>query len=56
MKQHATGKDFGAMATVLAVAEQEPIGKFNIVGFFPVTKQLINMFHGHVPRTRLGPF
>jgi hypothetical protein len=45
-KNATAGKDFGATATALAVAELEPIGKFNIVGYFPVTKQLVNMFHG----------
>ena len=30
----------------MAVAKQEPMGKFNIVAYFAVTKQLINMDHG----------
>jgi len=41
------GKDFKTTSTALAVAEQEPIGEFNIVGYFPKTKQLFNMTNGH---------
>jgi len=38
-KDAAAGKDFGATTATLEVAKQEPIGKFNIVGYFPATKQ-----------------
>jgi hypothetical protein len=45
-KNAAEGKNFGATGTALAVAKQELIGKFNIVAYFSLTKQLINMDHG----------
>ena len=45
-KNASEGKDFGATADALAVAKQEPMGRFNIVAYFAVTKQLINMDHG----------
>ena len=45
-KNAEAGKDFGATATALAVAEQQPMDEFNIVGFFPGNKQFINLFHG----------
>jgi hypothetical protein len=38
-KDAAAGKDFGATTAALEVAKQEPTGKFNIVGYFPATKQ-----------------
>lgn len=53
-KDAGTGRDFGATTKALAVAEQEPIGAFNIVGYFPGTKQFYNMAHGRgrgVPET-----
>ncbi len=45
-KKPAEGKDFGATTAALAVAKQEPIGKFNIVAYISKTKQLINMNKG----------
>jgi hypothetical protein len=45
-KNVSEGKDFGATEAAMAVAKQEPMGKFNIVAYFAVTKQLINMDHG----------
>lgn len=45
-KNAAEGKDFGAKAAAFAVAKQEPMDKFNIVAYFAVTKQLMNMDHG----------
>jgi hypothetical protein len=45
-KNPAEGKDFGAKATAFAVAKQEPMDKFNIVGHFSMTKQLFNLDHG----------
>jgi hypothetical protein len=45
-KNPAEGKDFVATKAALAIAKQEPIGKFNIVAYFSTTKQLINMDHG----------
>jgi hypothetical protein len=53
-KDAAVGKDFGATTAALEVAKQEPIGKFNIVGYFPATKQLFNMVGGRgkgIPET-----
>jgi hypothetical protein len=40
------GKDFGVAHAAFEVAKQEPMGRFNIVGYFPETKQLINIIHG----------
>ena len=42
----AEGRDFGATAAAFAVAKQEPMGQFNIVAYFSLTKQIINMDHG----------
>ena len=44
-KTAAAGKDFGTTGTALAVAEQEPIASFNIVGFFPANKQFIKLLY-----------
>jgi hypothetical protein len=46
-KTAAAGMNFGATATALAFAEQQPIDKFNIVGYFPANKQFVNLVHGH---------
>lgn len=46
-KDAAEGKDFGTTGTAVAVAAQESIAKFNIVGYFPATKQFVNLVHGH---------
>ena len=45
-KTAAAGMNFGATATALAFAEQQPIAKFNIVGYFPANKQFFNLVHG----------
>jgi hypothetical protein len=45
-KNAAEGKNFGATGVAFDVAKQEPMGKFNIVAYFPITKQFINMNHG----------
>jgi hypothetical protein len=53
-KNAAEGKDFGATEAAVAVAKQEPMGKFNVVAYFSITKQLINMDHGRgkgIPET-----
>ena len=53
-KTAAAGKDFLTTATALAVAEQQPVANFNIVGYFPVNKQFINLVHGRemgIPKT-----
>ena len=45
-KNADAGKNFEKTATALAVAEQEPIDKFNVVGYFPANKQIINLVCG----------
>jgi hypothetical protein len=45
-KNISEGKDFGATEAAVTAAKQEPMGRFNIVAYFAVTKQLINMDHG----------
>ena len=47
----AEGKVFGNSEAPLAVARQEPMGKFNIVGYIPQTKPLLNVNHGRGKRT-----
>ena len=44
------GKDFGSTGPAIEAAKQEPMGRFNIVGYFPGTKQLFNMDHGRGKR------
>ena len=46
-KTAAAGMNFGTTATALAFAEQQPIDKFNIVGYSPINKQFFNLVHGH---------
>jgi hypothetical protein len=41
------GKGFAATRLAFKAAKQEPIGKFNIVGYIPSTKQFVNLDHGH---------
>jgi hypothetical protein len=45
-KNAADGKDFRTTADALAAAKQEPIDAFNIVGYFPINEQLINIDRG----------
>jgi hypothetical protein len=45
-KSAGEGKDFGATGAAFEVAKQELVGRFNIVGYFPETKQFFNMIHG----------
>jgi hypothetical protein len=45
-KNVGEGKNFGATGAALDFAKQEPMGRFNIVAYFPITKQFINMNHG----------
>ncbi len=40
------GKLFSGTAAAFKAAKQEPIGKFNIVGYVPETRQCINLDHG----------
>jgi len=45
-KNAAEGRNFGAVEAAFAVAKEESVGQFNIVGYFPQTKQFFNMNHG----------
>ena len=45
-KNVVKGKDFRATGDAYAVAKKEPMGRFNIVGYFAETKQFINLNHG----------
>jgi len=45
-KNALKGKDFGATGDAWAAAKKEPIGRFNIVGHIPETRQFINLNHG----------
>jgi hypothetical protein len=45
-KKPAEGSSFPATREAFAAAKKEPIGKFNIVRYFPATEQFINMDHG----------
>lgn len=49
-KNPGEGRDFGVTQAAFQVAKQEQMGRFNIVGYFPETKQLINMDHGRGKR------
>ena len=40
------GKRYAGTALAFKAAKQEPVGKFNIVGYIGETKQLINLDHG----------
>ena len=43
----ADGKFYSGTRFAFMIAKQEPIGKFNIVGYIPATRQFINLDHGH---------
>jgi hypothetical protein len=45
-KKPGEGASFPATHAAFATAKNEPIGKFNIVRYFPDTEQFINMDHG----------
>jgi len=45
-KNVGKGKDFRATGDAFAAAKKEPMGRFNIVGYFTETKQFINLNHG----------
>jgi len=45
-KNVGKGKDFRATGDAFAAAKKEPMGRFNIVGYFAETKQFINLNHG----------
>jgi hypothetical protein len=40
------GRRYPATVLALRAAKQEPIGKFNIVGYVPETRQFVNLNHG----------
>lgn len=42
----ADGKHFPRTGAAFDVAKKESIGKFNIVGYIPETRQFINLNHG----------
>jgi hypothetical protein len=45
-KNAVEGKNFGATGVAFDFAKQEPMDRFNIVAYFPITKQFVNMSHG----------
>jgi len=40
------GKRYAGTALAFKAAKQEPVGKFNIVGYVTETRQFINLDHG----------
>ncbi|MGA2243554.1 MAG: hypothetical protein ABSH48_01040 [Verrucomicrobiota bacterium] len=46
-KNAADGKGYSATRLAFKAAKQEPIGRFNIVGYIPSTRQFVNLDHGH---------
>ena len=45
-KNATEGKTFKGTALAFRAAKQEPMGKFNIVGYIPTTHQFVNLDHG----------
>lgn len=45
-KDALQGKNFGTTGAAFDAAKKEGVGKFNIVGYVPETKQFINLDHG----------
>jgi len=45
-KNATEGKSFKSTALAFRSAKQEPVGKFNIVGYIPTTRQFVNLDHG----------
>ena len=45
-KNIAEGKRYAQTALAFKAAKQEPVGKFNIVGYIGETEQFINLDHG----------
>lgn len=45
-KNPGKGKPFSTSRLAFRAAKLEAIGRFNIVGFIPETKQFINLNHG----------
>jgi hypothetical protein len=53
-KNPVAGKSFSKTGTAFETAKKESIGRFNIVGYIPETRQFINLNHGRgrgVPET-----
>jgi len=42
----AESRRYAGTAVAFKVAKLEPVGKFNVVGYFTATKQFINLDHG----------
>ena len=42
----ADGKRYAGTNQAFKAAKQEPIGKFNITGYIPETRQFVNLEHG----------
>jgi hypothetical protein len=45
-KKASDGRLYGGTSLAFRAAKQEPVGKFNIVGYFPDSRQFINLDHG----------
>ena len=45
-KKSAEAHHFTSTVHALRIAKQEPVGKFNIIGYFPTTWQFVNLNHG----------
>ena len=45
-KNVTEGKRYAGTAAAFKAAKQEPVGKFNVVGYIGETKQFINLDHG----------
>jgi hypothetical protein len=45
-KNVTEGKRYPATQLAFRAAKQESVGKFNIVGYFPDTRQFVNLDHG----------
>jgi len=46
-KNAADGRCYAGTKLAFKAAKQEPIGKFNIVGYIPSTRQFVNLDHGN---------
>ena len=45
-KNAGEAKDFRTTGAAFDFAKQEPMGRFNILGYFPGTNQFFNLNHG----------
>jgi hypothetical protein len=45
-KNVSEGKIYSGIALAFRAGKQEPMGKFNVVGYIPETRQFINLDHG----------